>query len=62
MPLAWLLGVPWADAFNVCQLLGEKVILNEFVAYQSFEQMVQQNKLSTRAQVIAVCIAFTCYK
>lgn len=32
-PLAWLMGVPWADCLAVGQLLGEKTILNEFVAY-----------------------------
>jgi concentrative nucleoside transporter, CNT family len=32
-PLAWLMGVSWADSALVGQLLGEKTILNEFVAY-----------------------------
>ncbi len=32
-PLAWILGVPWADCMPVGQLLGEKTIINEFVAY-----------------------------
>lgn len=32
-PLAWVMGVPWADCMSVGQLLGEKTILNEFVAY-----------------------------
>ncbi len=32
-PLAWTMGVPWADCMPVGQLLGEKTILNEFVAY-----------------------------
>ncbi|RMG61032.1 MAG: Na+ dependent nucleoside transporter, partial [Bacteroidetes bacterium] len=34
-PIAWLLGVPAADMLVVGQLLGEKTILNEFVAYTS---------------------------
>ena len=32
-PFAWMMGVPWADCLTVGQLLGEKTILNEFVAY-----------------------------
>jgi len=32
-PLAWMMGVPWNDCLIVGQLLGEKTILNEFVAY-----------------------------
>ncbi len=33
MPLAWLVGVPSSDLFAAGTLLGEKTILNEFVAY-----------------------------
>lgn len=32
-PLAWVMGVPWADAPFVGSLLGIKTVLNEFVAY-----------------------------
>ncbi len=32
-PVAWIMGVPWDDCMTVGQLLGEKTILNEFVAY-----------------------------
>lgn len=32
-PFAWVMGVPWNDCLIVGQLLGEKTILNEFVAY-----------------------------
>ncbi|MDG1332395.1 MAG: nucleoside transporter C-terminal domain-containing protein [Crocinitomicaceae bacterium] len=32
-PFAWVMGVPWEDCMTVGQLLGEKTILNEFVAY-----------------------------
>jgi CNT family concentrative nucleoside transporter len=34
-PVAWLLGVPSDDIMIVGQLLGEKTIINEFVAYSS---------------------------
>ena len=32
-PLAYLLGVPWADAAIAGNFIGQKLILNEFVAY-----------------------------
>ena len=32
-PVAWLIGVPWPDATLVGSFIGEKVVINEFVAY-----------------------------
>lgn len=32
-PLAWSMGVPWHDATTVGNLLGTRMVLNEFVAY-----------------------------
>jgi len=32
-PIAWALGVPWNDAATVGNLLGTRMVLNEFVAY-----------------------------
>jgi len=32
-PAAWLLGVPWRDATAVGNLMGTKLVLNEFVAF-----------------------------
>lgn len=34
-PLAYLIGVPWSEATIAGNFLGQKVILNEFVAYAS---------------------------
>lgn len=52
-PLAWLMGVPWADADKVGALLGIKTVLNEFVAYVRLEEMVKAGMLSERAKIIA---------
>jgi CNT family concentrative nucleoside transporter len=38
-PITWLMGVPSADVLQVGQLLGEKTVLNEFVAYVSMADM-----------------------
>lgn len=35
-PLAWVMGVPWADTAYVGGLIGLKTTLNEFVAYAQF--------------------------
>ncbi|MEX2181433.1 MAG: nucleoside transporter C-terminal domain-containing protein [Gemmatimonadaceae bacterium] len=35
-PLAWVMGVPWADTAYVGSLIGIKASLNEFVAYAQF--------------------------
>lgn len=32
-PIAWSMGVPWQDASQVGNLLGTRMVLNEFVAY-----------------------------
>jgi CNT family concentrative nucleoside transporter len=32
-PIAWALGVPWRDAATIGNLLGTRMVLNEFVAY-----------------------------
>ena len=32
-PIAWSLGVPWQDAPTIGNLLGTRMVLNEFVAY-----------------------------
>ncbi|HEY4530527.1 MAG TPA: nucleoside transporter C-terminal domain-containing protein, partial [Luteimonas sp.] len=39
-PIAWLIGVPWADAGTVGSLIGQKVVINEFVAYLQLADIV----------------------
>uniref|UniRef100_UPI00389AB51E NupC/NupG family nucleoside CNT transporter n=1 Tax=Shewanella avicenniae TaxID=2814294 RepID=UPI00389AB51E len=36
MPLAWLIGVPWNEAMLAGSFIGQKIIVNEFVAYSNF--------------------------
>jgi len=33
-PVAWSMGVPWSDAPTIGNLLGTRMVINEFVAYQ----------------------------
>jgi concentrative nucleoside transporter, CNT family len=39
-PLAWIIGVPWQDASVVGSLIGQKVVINEFVAYLQLADIV----------------------
>jgi len=32
-PIAWLIGVPWSDASKIGDLLGTRMVLNEFIAF-----------------------------
>ncbi len=41
-PLAWLIGVPWGEQANVAgSLIGQKVVVNEFVAYSAFTEFLK---------------------
>ena len=51
-PLAFCIGVPWSESIAVGELLGKKLILNEFVAYLDLKQMIETNRLSERSIVI----------
>lgn len=52
-PLAFLMGVPWAEAREVGNLLGIKLSLNEFVAFGTLGTYIQEGALGERATVIA---------
>ena len=50
-PVAFLLGVPWADAPTVGNLLGTRMVLNEFIAYVELGKLEAQ--LDPRSFLIA---------
>ena len=53
-PVAWLLGVDYAEAAGVGRLLGVKTIVNEFVAYLDLaNNLAGDTPLSERSRVIA---------
>lgn len=39
-PIAWVIGTPWGDATTVGALIGQKVVINEFVAYTELAKIV----------------------
>jgi CNT family concentrative nucleoside transporter len=50
-PIAWLLGVKWQDCASVGNLLGTRLILNEFVAFVDLGKI--RHTLDPRSFVIA---------
>ena len=53
-PVAYLLGVTWQDAPHVGQLLGTRLVLNEFVAFIDLGKLPEQGIiLDPRSKVIA---------
>jgi len=53
-PLAFVMGVPWADADVVGSLIGVKAVVNEFVAYLQLAGLLESGAtLSARGTVVA---------
>ncbi|WP_040514938.1 NupC/NupG family nucleoside CNT transporter [Paraglaciecola polaris] len=51
-PLAWALGVPWDEANLAGSFIGQKMVVNEFVAYVDF--LKYQADLSPGTQAIVI--------
>ena len=56
-PVAWVIGVPWQDASTVGSLIGQKVVINEFIAYSELAKITNGQVpgvvLSDEAKLIA---------
>ncbi len=55
-PIAWIIGVPWQDATTVGGLIGQKVVINEFVAYLNLAEIVNcktDTMLTNQAVLVA---------
>jgi CNT family concentrative nucleoside transporter len=50
-PLAWLIGIPWAECAKAGSLLGVKTVLNELIAYLQLGQ-IPAGVLSERSRLI----------
>jgi CNT family concentrative nucleoside transporter len=56
-PVAWLIGVSKTDMVSIGQLLGEKTILNEFVAYISLGKMKAGNLIQDQKSLLIATYA-----
>jgi CNT family concentrative nucleoside transporter len=54
-PLAWILGVPWSEAAQGGSYIGQKIILNEFVAYKSLLEGEELSHVSEGIITFALC-------
>lgn len=50
-PFAWLIGVPWRDCVPIGSVLGERIVLNEFIGYISLTS--KKADLDPRSFVLA---------
>ena len=48
-PVAWLIGVPWDEAMVAGSFIGQKLIINEFVAYMNFGEYLKEDALVAAA-------------
>jgi concentrative nucleoside transporter, CNT family len=51
-PIAWLIGVPWNEAWTFGSLLGTKTVLNELLAYRQLSGL-SSGMLSERSRLLA---------
>ncbi len=61
-PVAFLLGVPRDDLLQVGQLIGVKIVANEFVAFTMLQGEAQYTAMSARSKLIAtyaLCVSIT---
>jgi concentrative nucleoside transporter, CNT family len=51
--LAFVMGVDWSETLQVGSLLGQKMVINEFIAYSSLAEMKGGGLLSEKSIIIA---------
>jgi CNT family concentrative nucleoside transporter len=55
-PVAWMLGVPWHEANTAGSFIGQKLVLNEFVAFVNFADVIHTLTPKTQAIItFALC-------
>ena len=50
---AFMIGINWSESILVGSLLGQKFALNEFIAYVSLSEMIDNNLLSEKSILIS---------
>lgn len=51
MPVTFMMGIPYEESFTVAELIGEKLFINEFVAYEHLSKL-KRNRLGGLEEVI----------
>jgi len=50
---AFAIGVDWSETLQVGSLIGQKTVINEFVAYESLSGLLEREALSEKAIIIS---------
>jgi len=56
-PVAWIIGIESGNLLLIGQLLGEKMVLNEFIAFISLDKMVDSEILTNERAVMITTYA-----
>lgn len=59
-PFAWIMGVPTEDCFLIAQLLGEKMVVNELVAYSSLSNMLANPEIQLQGRSVVIATYALC--
>jgi CNT family concentrative nucleoside transporter len=59
-PVAFLMGIPWKEAVQVGSLLGQKTVLNEFVAYLSLANGLASGEITLSARSLTITTYALC--
>jgi len=59
-PIAFLMGIPWKEAVQVGSLLGQKTVLNEFVAYLNMANGLASGELTLSGRSLTIATYGLC--
>ncbi|MGD8371398.1 MAG: nucleoside transporter C-terminal domain-containing protein [Syntrophobacterales bacterium] len=59
-PIAFMMGIPWKEAVQVGSLLGQKTVLNEFVAYLNMAKGLASGELILSGRSITIATYALC--
>ncbi|XP_041965942.1 sodium/nucleoside cotransporter 1 [Alosa sapidissima] len=54
MPVAFMMGIPIEDAYVVAELIGTKLFLNEFIAYEKLSELKNNRLNGLTAETISI--------
>jgi CNT family concentrative nucleoside transporter len=54
-PFAWLMGIQWKDCQTIGSILGERIVLNEFIGYLSLSKAQDLHPDSITITTYALC-------
>ena len=55
MPLAFLMGAPWSEAHILGSLMGQKLVLTEFIAYDNLASQIGLSQRTATIAAYALC-------